>query len=440
MYITKKHLSRRTLLRGAGAGLALPFLDAMVPAQTALAKTAAAAKPRLAFVYFPHGAIMDRWTPTAAGRDFEMTPILTPLAKYREKMTIVSGLHNKAGESPSPHAITSGTWLSCVAPRISHSPFGGVTVDQIAARQVGQDTTFPSLEVSTEPGSTGGNGCDRNYGCSYGSTISFRTPSQPLPMENNPRKLFYRLFGVGDTAEERAIAANQYASLLDLVSDEAKTLQLSLGAQDRAMVSDYLSSVREIEQQVKKAEEQDLSKLKLPNVPTGVLPDFDARLNLMFDILALAYQGNLTRVVNMMIANEGSGQTYNHVGVPDAFHPLSHHQNSAAKIDRLTKIQTYHSTVFAKFLDKLAATSDGENSVFDNAIILYGSNMSNSNKHDHYPLPSAVFGGGCGKLKGGQHIKAENHTPLANLHLTLLDRAGVRADSFGDSTGRFSEL
>jgi len=440
MYITKKHLSRRMVLRGAGAAVALPFLDAMVPAMTALAKTAAVAKPRLAFVYFPHGAIMDRWTPTAAGRDFEMTPILTPLAKYRSKMTIVSGLHNKAGESPSPHAITSGTWLSCVAPRISHSPYGGVTVDQIAAGQVGQDTTFPSLEVSTEAGSTGGNGCDRNYGCSYGSTISFRTPTQPLPMENNPRKLFYRLFGVGDTAEERAIAANQYASLLDLVSDEAKTLQLSLGAQDRAMVGDYLSSVREIERQVKKMEEQDLSKLKLPNVPAGVLPDFDARLNLMFDILALAYQGNLTRVVNMMIANEGSGQTYNHVGVPDAFHPLSHHQNSPAKIDRLTKIQTYHSTVFAKFLDKLAVTSDGENTVLDNAIILYGSNMSNSNKHDHYPLPAAVFGGGAGKLKGGQHIKAENHTPLANLHLTLLDRAGVPADSFGDSTGRFTEL
>jgi hypothetical protein len=224
------------------------------------------------------------------------------------------------------------------------------------------------------------------------------------------------------------------------VSDEAKTLHRSLGVQDRAMVSDYLDSVREIERQVKKAEEQDLSKLKLPNVPAGALPDFDARLNLMFDILALAYQGNLTRVVNMMIANEGSAQTYNNVGVPDAFHPLSHHQNSQTKIDRLTKIQTYHSTVFAKFLDKLAATSDGEHTVLDNAIILYGSNMSNSNKDDHYPLPSAVFGGGCGRIKGGQHIKAENHTPLANLHLTLLDRTGVPADSFGDSTGRFTEL
>jgi hypothetical protein len=433
-------LSRRAVLRGLGATIALPFLDAMVPAHTALAKTAAAPRPRMAFVYFPHGAIMDRWTPKTAGRDFEMTPILAPLAKYRDKMTIVSGLHNKAGESPSPHAITAGTWLSCVPPRISHSPYGGVTVDQMAAQKIGKDTTFPSLEVSTEPGSTGGNGCDRNYGCSYGSTISFRTPSQPLPMENNPRKLFYRLFGVGDTAEERAIAAGQYASLLDLVSDEAKTLQKTLGPQDRAMVSDYLSSVREIERQVQKMEEQDLSKLKLPNVPTGVLPDFDAQLNLMFDILVLAYQGNLTRVLNMMMANEGSGQTYNHVGVSDAFHPLSHHQNSAAKIDRLTKIQTYHSTVFAKFLDKLAATSDGENTVLDNAIILYGSNMSNSNKHDHYPLPSAVLGGGCGKLKGGQHIQAENHTPLANLLLTLLDRAGVEVASVGDSTGKFAEL
>ena len=296
------------------------------------------------------------------------------------------------------------------------------------------------MEACTEPGSTGGNGCDRAYGCSYGSTISFSSPTTPLPMENDPRKLFYRLFGVGDSAAERTLASNQYASLLDLVSEQTAALKQSLGAEDRAMLSNYQDSVREIERQVQKKGSQDLSKLKLPDVPPGVIPDFDKQINILFDILALAYQGDLTRVVNMMCCNEGTSQTYNWIGIPEAFHPLSHHQENPEKMARLAKVQAYHSAVFAKFLDKLKAMPDGEHSVLDNSIILYGSNMSNSNQHNHNPLPTSVFGGGRGRIKGNQHISMPPDTPLANLLLTLLDRVDVKADHFGDSTGMIAEL
>ena len=429
------------MLRGAGSiALALPFLSAMVPAMTALGQTAARGNARMGFVYFPHGAVANLWIPKGTGRDFEMSPILKPLEKHRAQMTVISNLANKNAESTAVHAITSGTWLSCVHPRESHSPFGGVTIDQMAAKVLSKDTTFPSVEATTENGSTGGNGCDRNFGCSYGSTISFRTESQPLPMENNPRKLFYRLFGVGDTAEERSVAADEYGSLLDLVSEQARSLRASLGARDRAKLGDYLDSVREIELQVKKKEAQDLSALKLPDVPVGVNPDFDKQINLMFDLLALAFQGDLTRVVNMMVANEGSAQTYPWVGINEAFHPLSHHQENPEKMTRLARIQTYHSTVFARFLDKLAAMPDGERSVLDNSIFLYGSNMGNSNQHDHTQLPTSVFGGGRGTLKGNQHISMPENTPLSNVLLTLLERADVHVDRVGDSTGTIAQI
>ncbi len=435
--ITKKHLSRRHVLRGAGVTVALPFLTAMVPAATALAQTAAAGKPRLGFVYFPHGAVWRHWQPKGQGADFEMSTILKPLEKHRSRMAVISNLGNNAAVSEAVHAITSGTWLSCVHPRATHSPMGGITVDQLAAKTLSAQTTFPSIEACTEAESTGGNGCDRNYGCSYGSTISFKSPTQPLPMENDPKKLFYRMFGVGDTEDERSIASNQYSSLLDLVGDQAKSLRGTLGAEDKGMLDNYLDSVREIETQVKKRESKGLSKIKLPPAPTGVYTDFDKQLNTQFDLLALAFQADLTRVVNMMMVNEGTSQTYNMVGIQDAFHPLSHHQENPTKQDRLAKIQTYHSTVMAKFLDKLAAMPDGEHSVLDNAIVMYGSNMGNSNAHDHYLLPTALFGG---RIKGNQHIVPPEHTPLANVHLTILNKVGVPTESFADSTGQISEL
>ena len=438
MFITKKHLSRRTFLRGAGVAIGLPFLDAMIPAGTALAQTAAKALPRMGFIYFPHGAIMDQWTPAKEGADFELSPILKPLAPFKKQLTVVSALDNKPAVSPAVHAITPGTWLSCVHPRESQDPYMAITVDQLAAKHIGQDTPLPSLEVATEGGGGNGGACDRNFGCSYAGTISFRTPSTPLPMEYNPRKLFERVFGQGDTPKERKAIAKQYASILDLVAEEASDLQRSLDSQDRAMLSDYLESVREIERRVQKMEEHDLSKLDLPNVPPGT-PPFDERLNLMFDMVALAYQANLTRIFTMMMAAEASNQTYNHIGIPDAFHPVSHHQNDPKRIATLVKIQTYHTEVFAKFLTKLQKMPDGDGSMLDHSIIVFGSNMCNSNMHNHDPLPTAVVSG-WSKVKGGQHLRYPDHTPLANLFLTLLDRAGIPAESFGDSTGKFAEV
>ena len=437
MFITKKHLSRRTFLRGAGVAVGLPLLDAMVPAWTALAQTVASPKPRMGFMYLPHGAIMEQWTPAIEGTGFELTPILKPLAPFQKQITIVSGLENKPAILPPVHAINPGTWLSCVSPNAGQEPHGGVTIDQIAAARIGQDTPLPSLEVATE-GRGGSGACDRTYGCSYGGTISFRTPTTPLPMEADPRKLFERLFGQGDTAQERTAISKQYSSILDLVSREAADLQRTLDAPDRARVGDYLESVREIERRVQKMQAQDLSSLELPDVPVGAT--FDQRLNLMFDMIALAYQANLTRVFSFMMAGEGSNVTYNHIGVSDAFHPLSHHQNDKARKERLVKIQTYHTQAFAKFLAKLAAMPDGDGSMLDHSILLYGSNMSNSNAHDEFPLPTLVVGGGCGTLKGGQHLKYPDRTPLANLHLTLMQRAGIPVETVGNSTGAFSEL
>jgi hypothetical protein len=437
MFLTKTHLSRRTFLRGAGVAVGLPLLDAMIPAWTSLAKTAAAPTPRMGFMYLPHGAIMEQWTPAAEGTAFELTPILKPLEPFRKQLTIVSGLENKPAIAPPVHALNPGTWLSCVTPQPSQEPHGGVTIDQLAAAHIGQDTPLPSIEVATE-GRGGSGACDRTYGCSYGATISFRTPTTPLPMESDPKKLFERLFGQGDTAQERAAITKQYSSILDLVTEEAASLQRTLDAPDRRKLGDYLESVREIERRVQKMQSQDLSGLELPEVPVGTT--FDQRLNLMFDMLALAYQANLTRVFTFMMAGEGSNVTYNHIGVSDAFHPLSHHQNDKARKERLVRIQTYHTQAFAKFLTRLAAMPDGDGTMLDHAILLYGSNMSNSNAHDEFPLPTLVVGGGCGKIKGGQHVKYEDRTPLANLHLTLLDRAGVPVDTFGNSTSVFSEI
>jgi hypothetical protein len=438
MFIAKKHLSRRTFLRGSGVAIGLPLLDAMVPAWTALAQTAAAPKPRFGFMYLPHGAIMDQWTPATEGSGFELSPILKPLAPFQKQLTVVSGLENKGAIAPPVHALSPGTWLSCVTPQPGQDPHGTVTIDQIAAAHLGQDTPLPSIEVATEGRGGNNNSCDRTYGCSYGATISFRTPTTPLPMESDPRKLFERLFGQGDSTQERKEIAKQFSSILDLVTEEAADLQKTLDGPDRAKLGDYLESVREIERRVQKMEEHDLTHLDLPDVPVG--ETFDQRLNLLFDMIALAYQANLTRVFTYMMAGEGSNQTYNHIGISDAFHPLSHHQNDKTRKEKLAKIQTYHVQALVKFLEKLKAMPDGDGSVLDHAILLYGSNMSNSNQHDHFPLPTLVVGGGCGKLKGGQHLKYADKTPLANLLQTLLDRAGIPAEKVGNSSGLFTEV
>jgi hypothetical protein len=438
MFITKKHLPRRTFLRGVGTAMALPLLDAMIPARTALAQTAANPAPHLGFIYFPHGAVMNLWTPKTEGATFELPQILKPLAPFQNHLTVVSGLANRPAVSPAVHAITPGTWLSCVHPRASQDPYGGPTVDQIAAQHIGQDTPFPSLEVATET-KGGGGFCDRDFGCSYAGTISFRTPSNPLPMETDPRKLFQRMFGQGDTPEERKRISKQYSSVLDLVSKEAADLQRTLGPNDRAMVGDYLDTVREIERRVEKMDGRDLSHVNIPDTPGGVPPTFEAHINLLFDLMAVAYQANMTRVFSFMMAAEVSGLTYNNIGVSDAFHPLSHHNNEQAKMERLAKIQTYHTEIFAKFLTKLQKMPDGDGTMLDHSIILYGSNMSNSNLHNHDPLPTAIVGG-WKSVKGGQHLRYPDQTPLANMLLTILDRAGVPEEKFGDSSGKFKEV
>ena len=434
-YLSKKHLSRRLVLRGAGAAVALPLLDAMVPAATAMAQTAAAPKTRLGYIYFPHGAVYERWTPAATGKTFELPQILAPLKAHQASMTIVSGLRNKAGESPAPHAITAGTWLGCVAPSLGADSHAGISADQIAAMKIGQETTFPSIELSTE----GGVVCDPNFGCSYGHTTAFRTPNQTLPMEYNPRKVFYKLFGQGDTAQDRQLIVAETASLLDSITGRAKQLKLDLGAGDRVKVDDYLESVREIERRIEKMKANDLSALDVPDAPVGVPASFEEHLKLMFDFMALAYQANLTRVASFMMAREASMRSYPNLQVSEAFHPLSHHQNDPAKLDKLAKVQTYHTQIFAKFIDRLAKTQDGDGSLLDHSIILYGSNMSNSDKHDHDLLPSVLVGRGYGKLKGGQHLHFPKDTPHANLLLTMLDRAGTGVEKHGDSTGQFAE-
>lgn len=440
MFVTKKHLSRRTLLRGLGVSVALPLLDAMIPAATALANTAAAAKPRMGFFYFPHGAVMEKWTPKTVGRDFELMPILDPLAAHRKHLSIISNLGNKPGESRAVHALVPATWLTCVHPREGLEPHMAPSVDQIAAQHIGQDTPWPSLETATAQGHGVGSACERGYGCSYSGTLSFRTPSTPLPVESNPRQLFMRLFGQGDSLDERRFLARQTSSLLDMLSGEINSLDRQLGAQDRRTLSDYLDSVREIERRVQNAGNGDLSRLQLPQAPGATSDNFDEHLKLMFSLIALAYQGNLTRVQSFMIAPEVSEQTYNHIGVSDAFHAISHHANDADKKERLSKIQRYHTQVFAGFLDTLANMPDGDGSMLDHSLMLYGSNMSNSNAHNQYPLPTAVIGGGCGKLRGGQHINFKERTPLANVLLTMLQRADVPIESVGDSTGAIAEL
>ncbi len=437
MFVTKKHLSRRTVLRGVGTAIALPLLDAMIPARTALADTAAKATPHLGFIYFPHGAVEAQWTPAGEGQIGEFRDILKPLEKYKSITTVISNIDNQAPLGPV-HAMSPGTWLSCVHPAISQDAHGGTTIDQIAAQHIGQDTPLPSLEVATE-NHGGGGFCDRDYGCSYSGTISFRTPTTPLPMETNPRKLFIRLFGQGDNAAERTRLSKQYSSLLDMVGDEVKQLQRVVGPSDNAMLSDYLESIREIERRIQKMEARDLSHVDIPDAPKETAYAFDARINLMFDLVGLAYQANMTRVFTFMMAAEVSGQTYNHIGVPDAFHPLSHHNNEQAKMERLTKVQAYHTQVFAKFLDKLAKMPDGDGTMLDHSLLLYGSNMANSNAHNHYPLPTSIVGG-WKTVKGGQHIVAPDHTPLANVLLTFLDRVGIPQDKLGNSTGKLVEI
>jgi hypothetical protein len=444
MYLTKKHLSRRTALKGLGVSVGLPLLDAMIPAATALAQTAAAPSLRVGFFYIPHGAIMwntaygaemDHWTPKGEGAGFELSPIMAPLETYKHVVTSFSNLENKASQN-SVHSVNPATWLSGARPNLS-APGASMTptIDQLIANEIGQETPLPSLEVASETtiqaaACSGGSG-----GCYYSSTLSFRDASSPLPMEFNPRKVFVQLFGEGDTPAEREAVANQTMSLLDLISDRTEALQRKIGPSDRRRLDAYLETVREIERRVEKAGERDLSGIDLPAAPIGELTDFDEQVALMFDLIALAYQANLTRVASYIMVAEGTNRTYNHIGISDAFHPLSHHANKRDSLEKLVRIQTWHMQAFAEFLAKLDGIEDGDGSLLDHSMLLYGSNMSNSDRHNNYPLPNILVGGGAGRLNGGQHIDLPEHTTLSNLLLTILNKAGIEQQSFADSTG-----
>jgi hypothetical protein len=440
MFITKKHLSRRTLLKGAGVSLALPFLDAMVPAATALAQTAATPKLRTGFFYSPHGAIMhntvhgpamDKWTPSGSGANFKLSPILSSLEPYKKYVTSFGNLEN-AASAGSVHTLNPATWLSATRPagRGAQARMAP-TIDQLISKVISQDTPLPSLEVAAETtvqSAAGGGG-------SY-TTLSFRDAESPLPMEYNPRKIFLQLFGEGDNPQERAFIDRQNKSVLDLISDRTKQLQAQLGNEDRAVLEGYLETVREIERRAQQAGASNLSKITLPNAPAGELDNFADQVKLMFDLLALAFQADLTRVVSYIMVAEGTNRTYNHIGVPDAFHPVSHHANLLDRIEKLVKIQTWHVQKFTEFVAKLAATPDGDGTLLDHSILMYGSNMSNSDLHNNYPVPNILLGGGNGRMKlGGQHLALPEKTPIANLLLTVLQKAGIERDKFSDSTG-----
>jgi len=428
MFIFKKHVPRRTVLKGAGAAIALPLLDAMFPATSAFADTPAGKTiKRFAFVGFPHGAIMDRWSPKETGTTYTMSPILQPLEPLRQHLTIVSGLRNKPAETPEPHAYIEQGWLTCVKPWDfgKGGPESGVSADQIAARHVGQDTRLPSLELTTAQGS---------------AKIAWRTPTQPLPQEGNPRAVFQKLFGQGDTDQERAQILAETGSILDRVQGEAKRLQSSLGVSDRKVVSDYLDSVREIERRVQMAEKASNTDLVIPDAPIGTPNDITEYFKIMFDMMALAFQADVTRVITLSMDREASMRTYTNLSIAEGFHPLSHHGNNPEKMDKLVKIQNYHTKVFAEFVKKLAAAKEGDGTVLDHSTILFGSDMSNSDRHNNDPLPNAILGHANGKIKGGQHVKYPQDSRHGDLLFTLLERNDIPVKSIGDSTQGLSEV
>lgn len=443
MFISKKHLSRRTLLRGAGTVIALPLLDSMIPASVALAQTAANPTPRLGCIYIPHGATMAQWTPAKTGKDFEITPILKSLEMYRDKMNIISGLANtpvgpQEGEDSGGaqnHERAAAAFLTCAHPIKGDRAMVGQSFDQVVAEHLGQDTPLPSVELAIEPS---GNTCgDAAFTCSYRSSLSWKTPTLGLPMENNPQLVFERLFGDGSTDVERREKRRQSASMLDSIKEDVASLNMKLPAADRSRVNDYLEEVREIERRVAlvDAKLSDTS-LEVPDAPLGIPNGFENHINLMFDLQVLAYKSDMTRISTLMMAGEGSNTRFPASGVSEGFHNSSHHSNEQKNKDLFALINTYHINTLKGFFDRLAATPDGDGTLLDHSLIIYGSSMSDANEHNFDPLPILLMGGANGLIEGGRHLKFADHTPLANLYLGLLDKFGIPKDSFGNSTGK----
>jgi hypothetical protein len=437
MIITRRSLPRRTFLRGMGATVALPLLDAMAPSMTALAKTPAQPVRRLGFVYMPMGSDIARWTPPGAGRLAELSPTLSSLAPVVDQLTVISNMELK-NAYPGTHATSNASFLSAAKAKWTESSdyHLGTTVDQIAATHIGQSTLLPSLELSMDLLQTVGQ-CDNGYACVYQNNLSWSSPTSPLPAEAHPRIVFERLFGEGGSAAERRAALKRRASLLDWVRDDITRLQRALGPEDRLRVSQYLDTVREVERRIQKAE-ADAGGDQLPDLdrPVGVPASYADHAKLMFDLQVLALQGDVTRVITFQLARETSNRTYTEIGVPDPHHPLTHHGNDPEKVAKMAKINAFHVSLFASFLEKLKSTPDGDGTLLDHSMMLYGSSMSNGNQHDHDPLPILVAGGASGQLKGDRHLAFPAHTPMSNLMLSVLDKLGVHQDCFGDSTGK----
>jgi hypothetical protein len=440
MFITKKHVSRRAFLRGSGTMLALPLLESMVPAQTPLRQTAAQPRARLACMYVPHGATMDKWTPATEGTGFTFTEILKPLEPYRERLNVVSGLAHPyvagAGgadvSAGANHTRAAAVFLTGAVPERGAQAHLGVSVDQVAARLIGQDTPLPSLELSIEEAVLA---CEASFSCAYRNSISWKSPTDPLPMQNNPRLVFEKLFGDGSTSAERRARRQESRSLLDSVTGQVSALQRDLPPGDRRRLGQYLDDVREVERRIQRAEATVREDLTLPDVPAGVPPTFQEHLKLLMDLQVIALQADITRVSTLMFARELSGATYPETNIRDPFHNLSHHSNDRGNMDRFAQLNTYHATKVAYFLEKLKTTPDGDGTLLDHSMVLYGSSLSDGNQHNFSPLPIILAGGASGKLKGGRHLQFAKDTHMSNLLLAMLKTLGAQLDSFGDSTG-----
>jgi len=445
MIVTGKHLPRRTLLKGLGAAVALPMLDAMTPAFAAPALKQT--PTRLAFTYIPNGVTLQAWTPAAAGREFEFTRILKPLEALREHTLVITGLAqqnaNALADGAGDHARAAACYLTGVHPRKTAGADiqAGVSVDQIAAGAIGGDTRFPSIELGCDESRTVGN-CDSGYSCAYTNSLSWRSPTSPMPPETNPRLAFERLFGGIDAGLDpatRAIRRRERRSILDIVAERTNALVGSLGPSDRRKMDEYLTSVREIERRIEIAERDTREVTPDFEMPSGVPVLFADYASLMFDMQAIAFQADLTRVSTLMLGREGSLRTYPEIGVPDPHHPLTHHRDNPEWIEKVTKVNVLHMELFAKFIAKLAATPDGDGTLLDHAIVVYGSGIADGNKHTHEDLPVVVAGHGGGLL-GGRHLLYPENTPMTNFYLTMLDRIGVKEETIGDSTGRVEHL
>jgi hypothetical protein len=446
MIVTKKAISRRTVLRGIGTAVALPLLDAMVPALTAAAKTPAKGVRRLGVVYHPNGVIYENWVPKGVGPGFELSPVLAPLEPFRDQLVVVTGLSSHQaealGDGGGDHSRATGTYLTGVHVKKSDSVVeNGISMDQIAAKALERETQLSSLQLTVDDNSLVGS-CDVGYSCAYSSTLSWLTPTLPLMAENNPRVVFERLFGSSDSTDARVRASRlrQDRSILDSVTARVRQLQQKLGPSDNSKVSDYLESLRDVERRIQKAEEQSGKEGPEIDQPGGIPDGFEPHVQLLYDLQLLAYQSDLTRVITFMYGREQTGRPYPQIGVPEPHHSLTHHQNDPAKMEKCTTIQKYHVRLFASYLEKLRATPDGDGSLLDHVLLLYGSGISNSDRHTHGPLPTLLLGGGAGTIKGGRHLVYPDNTPLTNLQLTLLHRMGIPADTLGDSTGQFQEL